>query len=458
MHLLDAALAFALTMAALGTVITMIMEAINRYLGTRRGGLIQIMKLFNERISEGPFRLSARERWDLITRILNNPASTAGTLPTAEQILSGTDLPIRKRAYPLHWLIFAFPKVIRQMLQGSTPPTEGPSEENGVCDRAIRQLDGKQACAGLYEEVSIEHILRRLAEVPAIRREIADASQKAADEFDRLARKLTEIGAGISSKFCARSHAYSLAIAVILAFAANIDAVRIFEAYKDDPKLTQLVIDKTEEWRARDEELSKSVQERENARDAVDKALAAYNDAVQTGAADVEDRKQAMEAAKAEWEAKVGIDAGNRAVKESQAAIQELVAIGIPIGWAYYPFCSGPANANDMLCEGVDGKTSQTLETVAERLWSDCAEAAGWIVHILVSGFLIGLGAPFWFDAARRIAAIRSGASSVQKTEAKLRGQDPKTAEERKTLIGEIISDAERDIAAAQPADRGDAP
>jgi hypothetical protein len=56
---------------------------------------------------------------------------------------------------------------------------------------------------------------------------------------------------------------------------------------------------------------------------------------------------------------------------------------------------------------------------------------------------LIGLGAPFWFDVAKRLAAVRTMFGGTPSDEMLYGGQetkgDPKT---RRTIVSEVVTDA----------------
>ena len=76
MELLDAALAFALTMGALATVVTIIMETGHRLVKVRERNLIEVMRRLVKQLDW----LGETERWKLVRDILNNPATDRGGL------------------------------------------------------------------------------------------------------------------------------------------------------------------------------------------------------------------------------------------------------------------------------------------------------------------------------------------------------------------------------------------
>ena len=69
MELLDAVLAFALTMGALATVVTIIMEGLHRAWKVRKRDLVELVKQLNL----GLTWLDEEERWTFACSVLSNP-------------------------------------------------------------------------------------------------------------------------------------------------------------------------------------------------------------------------------------------------------------------------------------------------------------------------------------------------------------------------------------------------
>ena len=74
MQLLDASWAFVLTLAALATVVTTIMEVCFRIARMRKKNLIEVIKLLNNEIGKGPLKMSPEERWNFFSKVVKNPA------------------------------------------------------------------------------------------------------------------------------------------------------------------------------------------------------------------------------------------------------------------------------------------------------------------------------------------------------------------------------------------------
>ena len=81
MQLLDATLAIALTLAALATIVTIIMEAGLRAARMRKKNLVEVMKLLNKEFNNEPLKLDPEQRWKFISNVIRNPAkATADNL------------------------------------------------------------------------------------------------------------------------------------------------------------------------------------------------------------------------------------------------------------------------------------------------------------------------------------------------------------------------------------------
>lgn len=74
MQLLDVTIAFALTLAAFATVVTVIMEACLRVSRLRKKNLVEIMKLIDKELQGEPFNFTAVNRWDFFVKTVQNPA------------------------------------------------------------------------------------------------------------------------------------------------------------------------------------------------------------------------------------------------------------------------------------------------------------------------------------------------------------------------------------------------
>jgi len=397
MNMLDATLAFVLTIAALATVVTLLMETIHRIIRVRKGNLFSVLKGLNNEIPNGLFKLNSQQRWDFITHVLNNPTVTKGHLPTSTEITEiidkGKPLPNAIKKQP------DFENIVQ---------CKQPTEDNW--ENLIENIGMRQRTRGIYDKVSLEHVLRRFTELPEVQKMVVASQKKAKEELDRISRKFEEFSSAASADFKRRSQFWSIVIGVILAFAINIDALRIFQSYLTDQKLTQTIIAQYPKL----EESAEKINQR------TDKLL--------------EDTKnQSMENDKVSKQ----LEQAEAALKQSSATLASLTNLGVPIGSGYFPHCiiASSLSNEDVCILGEDnGKFGRYLS---------------WVVSSLFTGFLIGLGAPFWFDVAKRLAAVRSMLSGTAPTEQRMSGKNADgNHKKRRVMVAQVVADT---ILAPQP-------
>jgi hypothetical protein len=93
-------------------------------------------------------------------------------------------------------------------------------------------------------------------------------------------------------------------------------------------------------------------------------------------------------------------------------------SFGLPVGWAYYPYCLPQAgmrqvdpNCRKAQVEPLKLKPATPAETGGIRAFLAEVHEKGrpllWLFSAIVTGFLIGLGGPYWFDLAMSLSRLR---------------------------------------------------
>lgn len=386
MQLLDATLAFALTLAALATVVTVIMEIGLRITRRRKKNLIRVMKLLDQELGNGKLGISAAERWAFFTQVVSNPAEAA-------------------------------------------PKPSGYTQQKNL-EELFSSYGRDKKWRGLFDRTSLEYLLRRLAESEGVRTALREASAEVSVEFNRLARRYEEFEAAVSASFKRYAQFWSIAIGMALAIGANIDGVRIFEAYRTDPGLAAAVIENQdsffESYRTAEESLKQldTTPEDENELESI-------------------------------------------RIKARQARQQlvDLAAMGMPWGWKFYPNCPfGQGReawvASSLQCQSLAPAVPQETEEEAvcsglgrilKTARHDPAGFLVWLVRVALTGILTGLGAPFWFDVARRLAQIRQGLQQpTASSEYRLSGQEANgDPEKRRQIVASVLADAVAEVSAS---------
>lgn len=199
--------------------------------------------------------------------------------------------------------------------------------------------------------VAVDDLLRRLARDTSFQSAFARLETvKLRKALEALAAGFAHVEADASALFATRARALSTLCGIALALAVNVNAVRIFDRYAGDPAGT-----------------AKTLAELTAAYDsAKGRAAPAPGDAEQRIAAMIDE-------------------------------LRDLSAVGVPVGRSFFPICDPPPGQPqpDPLC-----KATLSGGEFARHL-------AFWLVCVLVTGILIGLGGPYWFDIATSLGQWR---------------------------------------------------
>ena len=466
MDMLDATLAFALTLAALATIVTIILESIHRMLRVRKWNLILTMKKLSREISENNI-LSGRGCWDFVANVLNN-----GTRTKSQQLLTSDKLIAEniKPALPVsRFLSFLWDNVSTFSYGTLQKPDKAENkdevDENWIT--AIESIQRNNATRGVFDKVSLEHVLRRFSELDEVKAKLDQGRDQVEAQLDKIARKYEEFASSVTADFKRRAQMWSIVIGIIIALAANVNAVRIFEGYLKDKNLTTRVIGKFEEFEKQAIQAQKGLEQsmaKTNSKSMSEDKYAALITKKQTrierlvqergnlsGSAlagkkseiKKEQRalKQLIQQAYAESEVGKSQLAMNKA-GENLRAISEL---GVPIGINYFPHCMLevylPWNSIGSTLKNGEIVHDQCLPGQAKEHW--VLPLLAWIIATGLTGILIGMGAPFWFDVARRIAEVRSMFNGKPDNEKRMGGKDiDGDHSKRKELVKAIVKDA----------------
>lgn len=332
MELLDAFLAFALTLAALATVVTLVLEVCIRALGLKRKDQVQLVgRLVDHVVAK--YLPQEKDRWSVVKGILENPF--------ARVAMAGEEDAQR---------YFGF------------------------------------SAGAIYNEVSLEHILRRLLE--SAQDSVLKETQEALEERLKIVtNKYQEFASAVAADFKRRAQVWSLAVGVGLALVMNVDGVRLLSVYLQDETLRESIIEK----------------------------LPPPPAGAQTTAGQDDD-----------------IDGYIDDLKTRLADIGEL---SLPLGGDYFPHCFLKSEA---------AETARPIDPLCgddpDQHWA--VSIFTWLLKVVATGLLIGLGAPFWYDVARRMAAVRTAFGGKPSREKRHGGQDIDSAAsgaEKREALADLI-------------------
>lgn len=397
MQLLDACLAFVLTLAALATVVTTIMEAGFRFARMRKKNLISVMELLNKEIGKGALKMSPEERWEFFSRVVKNPAQTKKTNGNKES-----------KSEP-NW----------------KNDKNDEAHDIAILDNLIKSFDDRGNRKEVFAKVTLEYVLRCLCETECVKQKARGAGHLLKMELNRIARKYEEFGSAVSANFKQYAQFWSIVIGILLAVFANVDGVRIFEAYRTNPKLAATVIEQQEEFIEKNDKLQTEKQELEallqKEKEKKNEIETAQN--THKSPEELARLEKELDLLKDEINKKTELTEILKTIEEAKNHFSNLSSLGVPIGWDYYP------------------------QNIRSAVKQDPAGVAIWLLKVIITGFLIGLGAPFWFDVAKRLSLIRRGLKNPNSSsEDRLAARDANgDAEERKKIVEDVVADAVRE-------------
>jgi hypothetical protein len=415
MQLIEAALAFAITMLALSLVVSSFVEIIHRICSMREEGLKHVLRqMFDQVIKK---HLTEGKRLELVNQ--SRPADQL-QIASAEEALK-----ILRDAF------------VAQMSANRAPMGAAPkaaarnqAENNtGLWNRlahfwehSVRLWNGRDLAAmtpaEFMERLGSTEVGRAIAKANIDARKPAeDAGATAAEAahvvLKDVAQKFEAFGKEASVYFEGRARLLSVMVAMALAFLAHVDAVDLFKTYLRDPNARAKVIEQSEAIAAQ--------------HTAAAEAAKTLKDIDPNAKLTPEEVKKQIEALKNDWK---------EAISKANATVKQYADLGVPLGWnderaerakmSYVVWTCKDPNAQD-----PKKKEGEGLET----LWKDCGknqwQEVGWFfrvptvlsvwVYLFLGGLLVGLGSPFWYKAVIGLTNLRNGARGTAPADAQTR-------------------------------------
>jgi hypothetical protein len=328
MKWIEAALAFALIMFVLATVVTILMESAYRLLLTR----------------EKSFRLMMARLFDEVLR------------PRVGHLLRGVTI-----------------AQARERFLETVTRNQAYEEKNDV----VRQRVQPDQLASM----TMMQFADRLADTDVGKAIARGGGEYVETAINDLAMKFERFGAASSQRFQDHARFWCVVLSTGLAFAANVDTIRVVQSLLHDQDLTTRIVDKYQGLVEGDAV---------RPRDAVVELQAIA--ALEEKGVITQDERESLE----------------KSLSEARLQIGELRETGLPITFDAWPFCKGKTRSGGAWDSKCGSEVTASVWTwggivqVASRLWSPTGLA--WFFSVLLAGALIGLGAPFWFDLARGLA------------------------------------------------------
>jgi hypothetical protein len=263
-----------------------------------------------------------------------------------------------------------------------------------------------------------------------------------------LLQRFKTIGGASSETFARHSRGWSVAVGFLLAASLNIDSIDLLNSYLTSPELRQRVIDRTDQimsqppptpgtptpvtqgpdalaaTRARvdtaADRLSATVTELESALPAITAAL--QQEQGQKVSAEVQARLQGvLSQAKNVQEGVGALDADVAEARQRILGVTRSLTTSFPIGWQRFPNCE--SSSPDLRCGSSAqpfspdnpppwhrflARVTQVLPatygepvrlrslTLAQASVERPAQFYQWLLGVLLTGVMLGLGSPFW--------------------------------------------------------------
>lgn len=230
----------------------------------------------------------------------------------------------------------------------------------------------KTKYASDFEQLTTRQFIEQFRDTPAAAKIRTVADLEAQKIIKHIAYEFERYGQAASMYFQRRATFLSIIASLLLAFTLNIDAISLYKGLAKDRALSEKVIAEVN----------------------VGQLQKVYEARIQQSG---------------DNDAKLELDKIKQEILQDTAKIDEL---GLPIGHAYFPFCDKGLAADfvDARCSDFEiptlinftDKPNSVLSNLENFLNGVAAvlshsEGYVWILRTLLTGMLIGLGAPFWF-------------------------------------------------------------
>lgn len=398
MQLIEAALAFAITMLALSLVVSSFVEIIHRIFSMREAGLKYVLgQMFDQVIKK---HLTD----DKILALVNRSRPENAQITTAVEALK----------------IFRDSFVERMSANrapmGVTPkatPTDPALQVATNPKRAFGLWSGRDLAAmtpaEFMERLGSMDVGQAIVETRAAARDaVQDAGTAAAGAINvvlkDIAQKFEAFGREASVYFEGRARLLSVVVALALAFLAHVDAVDLFRTYLRDPNARAKVIEQSEAVTAQ----HKAATEAAIALKAIDPNATLTPDEV----------KKQIETLKNDWK---------EAIAKANSTVKQYADLGLPLGWTDERIEQAKMYELVWTCKDPNKKEGEGFAS----LWKDCGKnqwrreiwgqvptSPGVWFYLFLGGLLVGLGAPFWYNAVTGLTNIRNAARGTAAADA----------------------------------------
>jgi hypothetical protein len=393
MPLIDSALAFAITMLALSLTCSAFIELIHRAFKMREAGLKYMLE----------------QMFDQVLVKYAKPLADNGKIgPDAyKNVRESFVKSMTANRAPIG--LAADPDLAAAPVKNGTPK---PKFEWGNIwgGRSITRLTPIE----FMERLGNTALGKEIKAAAAATGKDAAAAEVATDAVLKdIALKFDAFGKDAATYFEGRARFLSVAVAIALAVAIHVDAIDLFRTYLQNPNATASVI-------AQSQAITGQMKSMQEAAEASKKIAGPATPA--DGANQSANSQQGLSSAEIKAQADELQKEAVAAISNATKMIKQFTDLGVPFGWSDARIiasdmwilvwtCKEPkptswlrtlwqsCKSNDNGYEGPEGLQY-------ENVWFGIPRALNVWFYLLLGGFLIGLGAPFWYDAVTGLANI----------------------------------------------------
>jgi hypothetical protein len=387
MTLLESAMAFAVVMIIFSTLVTGIVEAILRSLGTRETNLQKTIEaLFDQivwpRLQDGLKAVYAKEHEE------NGNAN--GAEDDADDSADNG-----KSEQPEQSSVKASMTEFLERFRGTGPVDQEIHRERFVRDLTDNPViqpgsDYNPERKSKIDALSLLAFAERLGRSDVGKAILAEGEDQVELLVKDLARGFDRFGRAASEVFRKKAQLTAICVAIPFAWMVNIDASRLLDQLINNPDIRSNLIEQAQEANVENEVAAIRLEE---LKAQIEAYYAQQDSNSSTASADLEpaDARNLQQQLQ---------DVSERL----EQSIQSLEDQGLEVGWLYYPYCN-EGNSDDACNDRVGWKKADGSEaSTGEIVWT--MDFAVWLFMSTLAGVLIGLGGPFWFRVFSSLSQV----------------------------------------------------
>jgi hypothetical protein len=409
MPLIDSALAFAITMLALSLTCSAFIELVHRAFKMREAGLKYMLEqMFDQVLVKYAKPLADKELGKIGSDAYKNVRESFVNAMTANRAPVGLAPDPALKAAPLkdtkgtdNAAANAAPKPasLLEKIWGILKDIwrEPGTIWGGRSITSLTPVEFMERLAGTEVGKEIK------AAAAAAGKDAADAEATTDAVLKDIALKFEAFGKDAATFFEGRARFLSVAVAIALAFAVHVDAIDLFKTYLQNPKATASVI-------AQSQAVTDQLKSMQAAVDASTKLAPATPDSssdyAKTQAKELQNDVVA-------------------AVSDARKMVKQFTDLGAPFGWSDARIIASNMWVLVWTCKELEqGQEPSWLGTLWQSckanddgykgpprlqyrdVWFGIPKTLNVWFCLLLGGFLIGLGAPFWYDTVTGLANI----------------------------------------------------